>query len=85
MADPQANQSEPVTILVNESPVTMSDKKTTGKGIKEAAIQQGVKIQLDFVLSVELNDRRSKVVGDNDAVELHKHERFLAVAPDDNS
>lgn len=85
MGDPHAKQNEPVTILVNESAVTMSDKKTTGKGIKEAAIQQGVKIQLDFVLSVELNDRRSKVVGDNDPVELHKNERFLAVAPDDNS
>lgn len=85
MVDQQAKHGEPVTILVNESPVTMPDKKTTGQGIKEAALQQGVKIQMDFVLSVELNDRRSKVIGDADVVELHKNERFLAVAPDDNS
>jgi hypothetical protein len=74
-----------ITILVNEGPVTMHQERATGREIKEAAIAQGVAIQLDFVLSEELGERRSRVVGDDEVVHLHNRMRFIAVAPDDNS
>lgn len=76
---------EPVEIEVNGRLVRMSSKEVTGLQIKEAAIQQGVSIQLDFILSVERGPRQTQIVGDEDLVHLHKHERFVAVAPDDNS
>ena len=73
-----------VVIHVNERPVTVPHR-LTGLEIKEAAIAQGVPIQLDFVLSEELNDRRTKIIGDSDTVSVNEHSRFVAVAPDDNS
>jgi len=44
-----------------------------------------VPIQLDFVLSEELGDRKSRVIGDNEEVPVNDRSRFIAVAPDDNS
>jgi hypothetical protein len=44
-----------------------------------------VSIQLDFVLSEEIGDRRTKVIGDKDEITVHPHSKFIAVAPDDNS
>jgi hypothetical protein len=73
-----------VVIHVNERPVTVPHR-VTGLGIKQAAIAQGLPIQLDFVLSQELNDRRTKIIGDADEVSVSEHSRFVAVAPDDNS
>lgn len=73
-----------VVIHVNERPVTVAHR-VTGLEIKQAAISQGVPIQLDFVLSQELNDRRTKIIGDTDEVSVNEHSRFVAVAPDDNS
>ncbi|NWJ40966.1 MAG: hypothetical protein HXX12_08335 [Geothrix sp.] len=74
-----------VIILVNENPVKMVAHKANGAEIKAAAIAQGVQIQQDFLLSEELGAQRSRVVGDVDEVPLHKDQRFIAVAPDDNS
>ena len=74
-----------VEILVNEKKVTLPGPKATGLQVKEAAIAQGVNIQLDFVLSEEFGERRSKIVGDTDEVTLHPGQHFTAVAPDDNS
>jgi hypothetical protein len=74
-----------VQILVNEHPVHMRRGDATGLQIKEAAIAQGVAIQPEFVLSEELGERRSRVIGDNQKVEMREHLKFVAVAPDDNS
>jgi hypothetical protein len=75
-----------VTITVNEDPVKVAGPKATGRQIKEAAIAQGVKIDLGFILSVEKGGPgQTQVVGDNDEVTVHKESRFVAVAPDDNS
>jgi Multiubiquitin len=73
-----------VVIHVNERPVRII-RRVTGLGIKQAAIEQGVPIQIDFVLSQELADRRTKIIGDGDLIEVNEHSRFVAVAPDDNS
>jgi Multiubiquitin len=74
-----------VTITVNEQAVDIEGPKATGFEIKQAAIAQGVRIELSFLLSEELPNRRTRIVGDTDAVTVTKHSRFVAVAPDDNS
>lgn len=73
-----------VVIHVNERPVSVPHR-LIGLEIKQAAVAQGVPIQLDFVLSQELNNHRTKIVGDEDLVSVDEHSRFVAVAPDDNS
>ena len=57
----------------------------TGLEIKEGAIKQGVNIQPDFVLQVQLPNGSSKVVGNDDKVQLTEHLAFTAIAADDNS
>ena len=74
-----------VTVTVNQKPVEIDGAKATGLEIKHAAIAQGVKIELSFVLSEELPNRRTRIMGDTDVVTVTKHSRFVAVAPDDNS
>ncbi len=73
-----------VQIIVNNQPVDLPDRETTGLGIKEAAIAQGLAIQANFQLSVK-RGHRYEVIGDDDPITVHPHEEFIAVAPDDNS
>ena len=82
-----SEQAKPheVEILVNERPVKIAGPRAQGLPIKQAAVAQSVPIQLDFVLSEELGERKSRVVGDNEDVSVTDHARFIAVAPDDNS
>lgn len=76
-------------ISVNEQPVELevesNDRLATGLEIKTAAKEQGVLIELNFVLQEELPNGTSKIIGDDDDVRLHNHLRFTAIAPDDNS
>ena len=74
-----------VTIEVNDHKVEMPAGPATGLEVKEAAIKQGVNIQVNFVLQVQLPNGSSKVVGDNDKVPLTEHLAFTAIAADDNS
>lgn len=74
-----------VTIHVNTKPVRIAGPKATGEQIKQVAIDQGVKIQLDFILSEELPDGRTRIVGDQEAVTINNESKFRAVADDDNS
>lgn len=74
-----------VTITVNERPVRIEGPRVTGLQIKEAAIAQGVPIQLSFQLSEELPGRRTRIVGDADVVTVTNKSLFTAVADDDNS
>ena len=57
----------------------------SGHEIKESAIRAGVKVGLDFVLSVEYEPSRRKIVGDADFIEVKEDMRFVAIADDDNS
>lgn len=72
-------------ILVNEYEVLVNEHRMTGLQVKQAAIAQGVPIQLDFVLSEERPNGRPHIVGDNETVSLTKRSKFHAVSPDDNS
>ena len=72
-------------ILVNEKPVTLDGPKQTGSSIKKAAIEQGVDIKPDFVLSIELGAGKTDLIGDNQELLVKDGDRFLAIANDDNS
>jgi hypothetical protein len=74
-----------VVITVNEKPVSVTGPKVTGLQIKEAALAQGVQIGLDFQLSEELANGRTRIVGDAEPITVNKNSRFDAVAGDDNS
>lgn len=72
-------------ITVNGMPVSIIGPKTTGRAVKEAAIAAGVPIQLDFILSEELPNRKTRLVRDDDEVSIHEGSEFVALANDDNS
>lgn len=74
-----------IEVLVNEKPVILEERAQTGVSIKQAAIAQGVSIQLDFVLSIERGGGKTELIGDNDHIKVHPHDRFLAIPNDDNS
>lgn len=73
-----------IEILVNRRPVHVEGHEQTGLSIKEAAIAQGVKIKLDFVL-FDLDRNEHRVIGDSDPVKVHEGSRFRAIADDDDS
>lgn len=74
-----------IEVTLNEKPVVLEDSKYTGEGIKKAAIDQGVNIKLDFVLSIELGGGKTQLMGDDEFIEVHPGDRFLAIENDDNS
>lgn len=73
-----------VGIVVNEAKVSITKGEHTGLAIKQAAIEQGAVLELDFVLSVE-QGKHYVTVADDDIVKVHAGMDFLAVAGDDNS
>lgn len=81
----EKGHAKEVEISVNGRPVKMTGKLATGAEIKQAAVNQGVSIQLNFVLQEELPNGSSKIIGDTDPVHLRPHLKFTAIAPDDNS
>jgi hypothetical protein len=81
----QAAVAVSVTITVNNRPVTVTGPRLTGLEIKQAAIDQGVPIGLDFVLSELRPNGRPRIVGNEDVVTVNKNSKFTAVADDDDS
>lgn len=79
------DQTRTILVLVNEKRVRLTGAIQTGHSIKAAAIAQGVPIQLDFILSIELGGGATKLVRDDEKVRVKEGERFLAIANDDNS
>ena len=80
-----AKELKTVTIEVNGHKVEMPEGPATGLKIKDAAIKRGVAIQPNFVLQQELPNGTSKVIGDDDKVDVRENLSFTAIAPDDNS
>jgi Multiubiquitin len=80
-----AAERRTITITVNEHPVQVTERELTGREIKQAAIDQGVTIGLDFVLYEHLGQHRTRIVGDDEPVPVHPGSRFDALANDDNS
>jgi hypothetical protein len=73
-----------IHVTVNTRPVTLTERRMTGLDVKQAAIVQGVAIDVDFQLSVK-RGHRFEVVGDTDPVTIREGQEFIAVAKDDNS
>lgn len=78
-------QSGTCEIRVNEQAVTVVGERHTGTGIKQVAIEQGVVIAEDFVLSIEHEPRRTRIVADEEVIVVETGTCFTAVADDDNS
>jgi hypothetical protein len=74
-----------VVVTVNLRPVPLPDRSVTGLQIKQAAIAAGLRIDEGFVLLVDENDGRDRVVGDDEVIKVNKQSSFTAIAPDDNS
>jgi hypothetical protein len=83
-----AQQKKPkkeVTIRVNTKAVEVP-KKVTGLQIKEAAIDQGVEIQLDFILTLEAHGHQEpREIGDDEEIEVTKNSNFSANDGDEDS
>ena len=58
---------------------------TTGEGVKLAAIEAGIRIELDFVLFLELNDGQAVQIDDAEVVQIDDGACFTAVDGDDNA
>jgi hypothetical protein len=76
---------EKIEIFVNDKPVRIERGEHTGLEIKQAAIAQGVSIQLDFILSLEKRHGETQIIGDHDLVKVKKDQHYVAIADDDNS
>lgn len=73
-----------IAVEVNNHRVILPARKMTGAQIKAASIEQGADLQPDFQLSVK-RGHHYDVVGDDDLIEVHERQEFIAVAADDNS
>ena len=74
-----------VEITLNDKPVVLDRSKQTGASIKKSAIEQGVSIKEDFVLSIELGGGKTGLIGNDEFIEVRPDDRFLAIENDDNS
>jgi len=68
-----------IQVKVNNQGVSMSWGFSTGAAIKEAAIAQGVDIEEDFTLTLEVTNGDDLVIGDEDPVFLDGEECFDAL------
>ena len=76
---------ELISIEINDHKIDMPPGPTTGREIKQAAINQNVSIELEFVLQVDLPNGSSRIIGNEDKITSPEHRTFTAIAPDDNS
>ncbi len=74
-----------LNVVVNRKhEVTVHGRRQTGTSIKEAAIAQGVPIQMDFLLSRQ-DGAKFSPVADDDHILVRDNDHFRAVDGDDNS
>ena len=84
--DVKPEKTKIVEFKVNKKPVKIEKGKHKGLVIKQAAIDQGVKIQLDFVLSLQKGgQQKTRVIGNNEEVQVKEDTCFVAIANDDDS
>ncbi|MCY3541519.1 MAG: hypothetical protein OXH31_06385 [Gammaproteobacteria bacterium] len=78
--------SEKFKITVNNKLVFLKEKEQTGFSIKKSAIEQGVDIKIDFVLSVvEKDGTTADDIKDDEPIEIYDDQIFVAVDPEDNA
>jgi hypothetical protein len=75
-----------LTIKVNNNDVSVTKRRMSGLEIKQAAIDQKVKIEVGFVLyPLDKDGNLGPAIPDGKIVLLHECASFRCVAPDDNS
>lgn len=75
-----------VAVTVNNKRVALPGHRVTGLEVKQAAIAQGVEIELDFILTLEARDGvPARTVDDNDTITVTDHAEFTANDGDDDS
>ena len=74
-----------VEIVVNKKAVTVPDREVTGLEIKQAAIAQGVNIQLNYLVFRDLPNGQQTEVKDDELIRVHPKERFDVLCNDDHS
>lgn len=72
-------------IRVNEQVVTVVGEQHTPADIKRKAIEQNVSIEMDFVLSIEEEPRKTRIIDDEEVIVVEAGTCFIAVPDDDNS
>ena len=77
--------TRPVFITVNRKEVKVDGPRVSGLAIKQAAIKQGLHIDLDFQLAMVTPDGKQDIIGDGDIVDVTDKSVFYATAGDDNS
>lgn len=75
-----------ITVKVNNQPVHFKKRDVTGLEVKQAAIAQGVAIDVGCVLyRLKPDGGLGPAIGDHDHLALKQCDEFRCVAPDDNS
>ena len=77
--------TKPFEISVNNKPVHVEEPIVTGLEIKQAAVDQGVSIDINFRLVQVEADGKRPPINNSDKVDLREFKTFIATAPDDNA
>jgi hypothetical protein len=81
-----AQRGRTIEITINKKPVEITQGEHTGLEIKQAAIDAGLPVQLDFVLTeIHGNSPNRPTIGNGDTVEVNPGSKFSLIADDDDS
>lgn len=84
--DKEKDKTKVVVTMNRKYQVTLPTHRVTGREVKQAAIDQGVPIQIDFLLTMEAHEGApARSVGDDETVTVTKNTVFTANDGDDNS
>ena len=72
-------------VRVNKQVVTLVGTHHSAAAVKRTAIEQGVEIEEDFVLSIEYEPRKTRIVDKEEVIVVEEDTCFVAVADDDSS
>jgi Multiubiquitin len=74
------------TVTFNNRRVILTAHRVAGLAIKEAAIAQGIQIELDFLLTLEaFGGQPARTIDDNETITVTEHSVFKANDGDDDS
>jgi len=74
-----------IKVSVNDTDCEFASSWQTGQSIKQRAIECGVQMTVDFILSIEKSDGNTKTIGNADEVRMENGQRYIAIPDDDNS
>jgi hypothetical protein len=84
--DAKEHEKNAITITVNTKPVVVHGHEHTGLQIKEAAKNQGLRIELDFLLTLEAHGHHeARQIADEEKVQVNKESAFSCNDGEDDS